>query len=86
MSNRVVNGMMQSRIGFAGLILFCFGFLALMTWTGGLLDHDRTRTRHLAWFIENVIVETMGRGLGATLTACTGIVLAIAVYTVGNRR
>lgn len=77
---------MQSRIGCMGLVLFCFGFLALMVWTGGLLDHERTRTRHLAWFVENVIVGNMGREVGAILTAGVGIVLAIVIYAVGDRR
>lgn len=78
--------MTQSRLGCIGTILFCFGFLALMTWTGALAGIDRVKIRHLSWFVENVIAGPMGRGAGAAATACVGIALAIAVYAVGDRR
>lgn len=78
--------MMRSHIGCVGLVLFCFGFVALMAWTGALVGIDGFKMRGLAWLVEDVIVGIMGRGIGSVLTACAGIVLAIAVYAAGARR
>jgi hypothetical protein len=61
------------------------GFLALMAWTGALAGIDGFKMRGLSWLVEDVIVGGMGRGLGAALTACIGIVLAVAIMVVFGR-
>lgn len=76
----------KSPVGCTGLVLFGFGFLALMAWTGALVGVDSFKSRHLAWLVETLIVGTAGRGLGAVLTAGVGIVLAIAFYALSTQR
>lgn len=76
----------QSRLGCLGAILICFGFLAFAVWTGALVGIDSVKVRHLSWFVENVIAGPMGRGVGAVVTVCVGIALAVAVYVLGSRR
>ena len=78
--------MMRSNLGCAGLILFGFGFLALMAWTGALIGIDGFKMRSLRWLVEDAIVANLGRPVGAITMALTGIILAAAVYAVGDRR
>lgn len=78
--------MTRSNIGCAGLALFCFGFLALMTWTGALVGIDGFKMRSLRWLVEDVIVANLGRPIGAVAMALTGILLAMAAYAAGDRR
>ena len=75
----------KSPVGCIGLVLFCFGFLALAAWTGALVSVDNFKARHLAWLVEKVIVGTMGRGAGAVLTISIGIALAIAIARSSGR-
>ena len=50
----------------AGLSLVVFGFLALMAWTGALVDIDSTKVRLFAWIVEDLGVGNFGR-TGATV-------------------
>ena len=78
--------MMRSNMGCMGLILFGFAFLALMAWTGALIGIDGFKMGSLRWLVEDVIVANLGRSVGAITMAFAGIVLAAAVYAVGDRR
>lgn len=75
----------RSPAGCAVLVALGFGFLALMAWTGALADAGNFKSRHMAWLVEHLIVGTMGRGLGAALTACAGIGFAIVIMVVSGR-
>jgi hypothetical protein len=71
--------MTRFNTGGIGLVALCCGFLALMAWTGALIDIDGLKMRSLAWLVEDVIVKNLGRDIGAGLIACVGIVIALFI-------
>ena len=76
---------MRSDIAAAVLSLACFGFLALMAWTGGLAGIDSTKVRLFAWIVEDVGVGQFGRTGAAALFAGLGLVSVPAVLWVRRR-
>ncbi|WP_086736995.1 hypothetical protein [Erythrobacter colymbi] len=76
---------MRSDIAAAVLSLACFGFLALMAWTGKLAGIDSTKVRLFAWIVEDVGVGQFGRAGATALFVGLGLASVPAVLWVRRR-
>ena len=76
---------MRSDLAAAALSLACFGFLALMAWTGGLAEVHSNKARLFAWLVEDLSVGHLGRPGATVLFAGLGLASVPAVLWVRRR-